>query len=198
MSRKETIKQRYAILRNITGDSKLSAKARFWSEERVYKELNIYLPDYATKRKAKLKPITKDYRNRLLKSAENKYNYAIKRGVSPENAEIIKYQPYKVIDLQIRYQLYFKPKHKRFTKDEKKDRIEEWRNWSSEDLYPPMLVHEARKINLSKNLDINDSYGFGIMYYVFTTNKSPEALMDQFKPDLASGMIIYKTVGGRK
>ena len=198
MSRKETIKQRYAILRNITGDSKLSAKARFWSEERVYKELNIYLPDYATKRKAKLKPITKDYRNRLLKSAENKYNYAIKRGVSPENAEIIKYQPYKVIDLQIRYQLYFKPKHKRFTKDEKKDRIEEWRNWSSEDLYPPMLVHEARKINLSKNLDINDSYGFGIMYYVFTTNKSPEALMDQFKPDLASGMIIYKTVGGKK
>lgn len=198
MSRKETIKQRYAILRNITGDSKLSAKARFWSEERVYKELNIYLPDYATKRKAKLKPITKDYRNRLLKSAENKYNYAIKRGVSPENAEIIKYQPYKVIDLQIRYQLYFKPKHKRFTKDEKKDRIEEWRNWSSEDLYPPMLVHEARKINLSKNLDINDSYGFGIMYYVFTTNKSPEALMDQFKPDLASGMIIYKTVGGKR
>jgi len=198
MSRKETIKQRYAILRNITGDSKLSAKARFWSEERVYKELNIYLPDYATKRKTKLKPITKDYRNRLLKSAENKYNYAIKRGVSPENAEIIKYQPYKVIDLQIRYQLYFKPKHKRFTKDEKKDRIEEWRNWSSEDLYPPMLVHEARKINLSKNLDINDSYGFGIMYYVFTTNKSPEALMDQFKPDLASGMIIYKTVGGKR
>ena len=198
MSRKETIKQRYAILRNITGDSKLSAKARFWSEEHVYKELNIYLPDYATKRKAKLKPITKDYRNRLLKSAENKYNYAIKRGVSPENAEIIKYQPYKVIDLQIRYQLYFKPKHKRFTKDEKKDRIDEWRNWSSEDLYPPMLVHEARKINLSKNLDINDSYGFGIMYYVFTTNKSPEALMDQFKPDLASGMIIYKTVGGKK
>ena len=198
MNRKETIKQRYAILRNITGDSKLSAKARFWSDERVYKELNIYLPDFATKRKAKLKPITKDYRNRLLKSAENKYNYAIKRGVSPENAEIIKYQPYKVIDLQIRYQLYFKPKHKRFTKDEKQDRMEEWRNWSSEDLYPPMLVHEARKINLSKNLDINDSYGFGIMYYVFTTNKSPEALMDQFKPDLASGMIIYKTVGGKK
>src|SRR3990172_4193225 len=102
MTRNERAKQRYAILRNITGDTKVSQQARYWSEEKIYKELNIYIPDHIGKAKAKLKPITKQYRSRLLKSADNKYNYAIKNGVSPENAEIIKFQPYKVIDLQIR------------------------------------------------------------------------------------------------
>jgi len=198
MTRNERAKQRYAILRNITGDTKVSQQARYWSEEKIYKELNIYIPDHIGKAKAKLKPITKQYRSRLLKSAENKYNYAIKNGVTPENAEIIKFQPYKVIDLQIRYQLYFKPKHRRFTRDEKKARDDEWREWSKEDLYPPILVHNARNINLKKGLDINDSYGFGIMYYAFTTNKSPESLMDQFKPDLATGMIVYKSVGRKR
>ena len=197
MTRAERLKRNYAILRNITGDSKLSAKARFWSEERIYKELNIYLPDYVRKgKKVVLKPISKVYRNRLLKSAENKYDYAIKRGVNSEQAEILKYQTYKVIDLQIRYNMFFKPKYKRLTKNEKKDRIDEWYSWSKEDLYPPLLVHQAREINLTNGLDINASYGFGIMYYNFTTNKSPEALIEQFKPDKETGRIIYQSVEG--
>lgn len=198
MTRAELLKRKYAIIRNITGDSALSNKAKHWGNEKIFNELNINISKYINKPKSKLKPTTKFQRNRLLKSAENKYKYAIKMGVSPENAEIIKYQPYKVIDLQIRYQLFFKTKYKRLSSHEKNDRIDEWRAWSSEDIYPPLLVRNAREINLKSNLDINDSYGFGIMYYVFTTNKSPEFVMDQYAVDKNTGRIIYKTLGGAK
>ncbi|MEM0173392.1 MAG: hypothetical protein QXI16_02680 [Sulfolobaceae archaeon] len=194
MTRAERLKRNYAILRNITGDSKLSNRAKHWSEEKIYNELNIYVGDYIKTNKTKLKPYTNNYRNRLLKSADNKYKYAVKHGVSEENAEIIKYQTYKVIDLQIKYQMFFKSKHKRFTKTEKELRSKEWKAWSEEDIYPPMLVHQARQINLKNNLDINDSYGFGIMFYYFTTNKSIEALQEQFKVDKNTGRIIYETV----
>lgn len=197
MNRADRIKQRYAIIRNITGDSKLSNKAKHWSDEKIFNELNIVIENYKNSSKSHLKPITKHYRNRLLKSADNKYNYAIKHGVSEENAEIIKYQTYKVINLQIKYQMFFKPKHKRLTKREQDERKDEWTMWSKEDIYPPMLVHKARQINLENNLDINDSYGFGIMFYYFTTNKDPKYLQDQFKADQGTGRIIYKTVGGK-
>ena len=196
MTRNEKIKLRYAIIRNITGDSKLSNKAKHWGDIKIFNELNIDIAGYKSTPKAKLKPITKHYKQRLLKSADNKYNYAIKHGVSEENAEIIKYQTYKVINLQIKYQAFFKPKHKRFTKLERDQRKDEWTEWSREDLYPPMLVHQARQINLENNLDINDSYGFGIMFYYFTTNKDVKYLQEQFKADPGTGRIVYPTMGG--
>ncbi|MEM0173305.1 MAG: hypothetical protein QXI16_02230 [Sulfolobaceae archaeon] len=194
MNRAERLKLKYAIIVNITGDSKLANKAKHWGEIKIYKELNIYIGDYIKTRKSKLKPYTNNYRKRLLKSADNKYNYAVKHGVSEENAEILKYQTYKAIDLQIKYQMFFKSKHKRFTNTEKNLRKNEWKVWSEEDIYPPMLVHQARQINLKNNLDINDSYGFGIMFYYFTTNKSIASLQEQFKVDLNTGRIIYPTV----
>jgi len=192
-TKNEKAKRQYAILKNLTGDTALSKKARYWGEEKIYKELNIYLPEH--NKKTKLKPMTKSYKDRLLKSASNKYKYALKHGVDLDNAEVLKFQTYKNIDLQIKYNLYFKSKYKRLNKHQKDTRIDSWREWSKEDQYPPLLVHEARKINLKLNLDINASYGFGIMYNSFIQNKSPEAVMDQYSLDRNVEAIRYGTVG---
>jgi len=192
-AKNEKAKRQYAILVNLTGNVALSKQARYWGIIRIYKELNIYLPAHS--KKSTLKPMTKSYKSRLLKSADNKYNYAIQQGVDPDNAEILKFQTYKNIDLQLKYNLFFKTKYKRLNTTEKRKREDEWSCWSKEDNYPPLMVHEARKLNLHLNLDINASYGFGIIYYSFIQNKSPEAIMKQYPLDRPTEMLEYGVVG---
>ena len=188
MTRKEREQLRYRYVRNLTGDAKLAQQARGWGQERILKELGIVLPDS----KPKLQTLTKERKERLRQLQENKKKYAVRKGLDADDARLYSLNTYKEIEREVRYREKYKLKGKLGSAD-KGVRMDTWSEWGKEDAYPPSLSRNARLVNLRKGLDINASYGFAIMYYAFTTNKSPEHYMNQFDADKNTGMIIYKT-----
>lgn len=221
-------KYKYAVIRNLTGNSKLAQASRGWSEERIFKELNIYIPKeelkintkYIPKKKQnltsfeidgyvykykitdqnnlifqlippKLKPLNKKRKSKLELIQQNKVTYSVKKGMDIDDAILFKLKTYKQLDKEFNYQSILKYKGK-VNKLMLEERINEWSSWASQDDFPPSLVRKARLINLEKNLDINASYGFAIMYYAFTTNKTPEYFIKKYEVNESTGSIIYK------
>lgn len=188
MKATEKQKLRYRYIRNLTGDAKLAQQARKWSDDRIFKELNIIIPTETPS----IKPLTKSRKERLRNLQENKRKYAIRKGISEDDARLIQLKTYKEIDNEISFKKSYKLTG-RLSKDDKNKRMTVWSDWAKEEMYPSSLVRQAQLINLSKNLDVFDSYGFGIMYYSFTTNRTAEYYLDIYDVDKETGRIIYKT-----
>jgi hypothetical protein len=185
-------KFKYAVVRNITGDSKLAQTVRSWSNERIFLELNIVIPSKEVKLSTKYLPqakretlkfevegyaykykattddktvyelippkLTKKKRSKALETQDRKIKYAVKKGLYLEDAVLFRFKTYKQLEKEFQYKAY--QEIKKINDNEKKDRVEQFREWAKEDDFPPSLVRQARLINLQKNLDINDSYGF--------------------------------------
>lgn len=226
MTRKDREKLRYTVVRNVTKNPKLAQKARGWSEERIYTELNIVIPKKTIKVKnkvkdaesnvvryqmdgfaykykeedkqfilqpIKLKALDKTKKNKYERMQQNKITYAVKSGLEPLEAYSLRYKTYKDIDLAIKFNNEYKPDKKKRAKTDvlRLDRLENFKDWTKQEKYPPNFIRQARMINLKKGLDINDSFGFGVMYYAYINNREPEHFIKQFKWDKMTQRIIY-------
>lgn len=224
MTRTEREALKYAVVRNVTKNPKLAQKARGWSNERIFNELNIVIPKKEikvtrkletaedVKQKYQIEGFVYKYREKgskfVLKKPElvkldkkktekfqrmqnNKLQYAVKNGLDVDEANNLKHKTYKQIDLAIKYNTKYRPTSKRADKKLKMDRTDDFRNWAKTESFPPNFVRQARLINLKKNLDINESYGFGVMYYAYINNRTPEHFEKQFEYNKATGSIVY-------
>lgn len=213
MKNTELRKLKYAIIRNITANTEIAYKARDWDYNRIYKEFGIDIelevkgdvkttatPEKKYKRHVshRLVPFTtKSKREKLRTMISNKENYLIKKKVDEELIQTLKYRTYREIKAELNYRkkYYVDPQYK-LQYHEKKERMDRWGDWSKDEAiekYPYSITRRARMINLEHNLDINASFGFGMVYFAFTNNKSEEYFIKKYKYDPHTGEIIYNT-----
>jgi len=159
MTKKQTRELKYAYIRNFTLDAQLARQARDWSWKRIESELGLQ----KVEQRPRLKPIPKRVDTYLDRT----------RG----------------------YREYLQKQQKiekfRFTvKQSKKERIATWVKFSKRDgKLPDEFESLAQKLNKERGYDINDAYGYAVIHYSFTEDKSiaeVETLMtrDKFDGDL--------------
>ena len=159
MTKKQGRELKYAYVRNYTMDAQLARRARDWSWKRIENELGIE----KVEERPRLKPIPKRVDTYLDRTR------GYREFLEKEN----KIQEF------------------RFTlKQSKKDRIATWVKFSKRDgKLPDEFENLAQKLNKQRGYDINDAYGFAVIHYSFTEDKSiaaVETLMtrDKFDGDL--------------
>jgi hypothetical protein len=156
----EQRKLKYAVVRNYTLDAKLANQARDWSWSKINNELGLS----KTTTKPRLTPIPIKVKTYLDKTKD------YRKYLENEN----KIENYK------------------FTlKQTQKERNETWTKFSEKDEkdLPKELKQLSQGINVKRGYDPNDSYGYAVIFYAFTLNKSIEeieALMtrDRFDGDI--------------
>lgn len=156
----EQRKLKYALVRNYTLDASLANKARDWSWLKINNELGLVKTDI----KPRLKPIPKNVKTYI----NNTKDY---REFLEDSNKLEKYK---------------------FTlKQSKKERNASWTRFSEkeEKEMPKEFKQLSQKINIQRGYDPNDSYGFAVIFYAFTLDKSIEeieALMvrDKFDGDI--------------
>jgi uncharacterized protein YllA (UPF0747 family) len=186
-------KIKYATIRNVTGNSKLAQEAKGWSEKRIFEELDIVIPA----RKPKLKPLPKEKKERLRNLQSAKFNYAVKKGISGEQANFLRNKTYKQIDKDVSYQKEYTTKPIKLKSAKYYDRYETWKELSRDDQLPPEVVRQARLINLKKGLDINERYGFAVVFYQYTRGRTLEHWSKELDYDKMNEIVIYRGVEKR-
>lgn len=59
-----------------------------------------------------------------------------------------------------------------------------WGHWSSKNVgFPPEMEEEIKQINLDRGLDIWDSYGFRVRYYMYMEDWDRETTEEYFRVD---------------
>jgi len=174
LPRKEREKIKYEAVRNLTYDSKLARQARSFSFETLIEQYGTNILDYK-KKGLKAVPRTPE---ELEKSRLplHKFNYAKSKGVSPLEAMEYMRMDYKSIDEYIRFE---RPKRLASKYEQgrkiptKEDRLNKWKYFSSnKNDMPPALEERAKRLNTSKGLNENDSYGFIVIFYAYSENSS--------------------------
>ena len=150
---------KYAYVRNYTMDAQLARRARDWGWKRIELELGLA----KVEQRPRLKPIPK----RVDTYLDRTKNY---REFLEKESKIEEF---------------------RFTlKQSKKERIATWVKFSKRDgKLPEQFESLAQRLNKQRGYDINDAYGYAVIHYSFTEDKSiqaVEALMtrDKFDGDL--------------
>jgi len=78
----------------------------------------------------------------------------------------------------------------RFTmKQSKKDRISTWKEFSIKDKFPDEFETLSHRLNKQRGYDITDSYGFAVVFYAFTEDKSIEEIESLMVADKFDGNI---------
>lgn len=217
MKNEQLRKLKYAIVRNITANSTLAQQSRDWSNDRIFMETGIEIAKELKTKKGKvakgkkrvshtlIKYDTKDKRNKLKQIIANKEKFLSKKKLSDNDViytdtytrqmdkellETLKYRTYREIKQELEYRKQFtrKKTHKLNTK-EKQSRMDRWSEWSKGTGidFPYSIKRLAYSINLANNLDINAHYGFGMVYYAFTNNKTPESFEGKYEYDPHTG-----------
>lgn len=191
LERKQKEKIKYDYVLKLTGNAKLAQQARGWGNERLLQELSVVFPKKIPVTKKELTPKQKiDKKTKQRKLVQNKIDYAKRKGFSDAEASALSLQTYKRIDLELKYRNQYRISEKhRLSRIDKRDRMDKWASWGKYDDYPFSIRKQAQLINLRNNLDVNESYGYAIMYYAFTTNKDPQTYVEQYKVDKATGRM---------
>lgn len=210
-------KLKYAIVRNITANSKLAQNSRDWSNDRIFMETGIEIAKElkpqkkkttSKKRRVSHKLMgfdTKDKRAKLKQVVANKEKFLSKKKIS-ENDVIytdvytrqmdkellatLKYRTYREIKEELNFRKSFtRAKMHKLNNKEKKSRMDKWSDWSKSSGidFPYSIKRLAYSINLANNLDINAKFGFGMVYYAFTNNKTPESFEGKYEYDPHTG-----------
>ena len=220
MKNEELRKLKYAIVRNITANSKLAQQSRDWSTDKIFMETGIEIAKELkvkkkTSKKSKSKKHrvqhtlsqfdTKDKRAKLKQVIQNKEKFLstkkfnlneviatdiYKKHIDKELLDTLKYRTYKEIKNEIAFRKKFtRPKMHKLNSKEKQTRMDAWSEWSKDtmDEFPYSIKRLAMSINLANGLDINAHYGFGMVYYGFTNNKSPESFEGKYDFDPHTG-----------
>lgn len=194
----------YAIIRNYTADSDLARKGRDWSPDRIFLELGINVREsFIQDEKKKLSSFnTLDKRTKQKQVISNKVIYLQKKHITDESLlNQLKYKTYREIKIELAYQKRYNiGKKASLHPSEKKARIDQWGEWSkrdksNRDTYPFSIKKRAMQINLENGLDIFAPYGFGMVFYAFTSNKPEEYFMRKYQFDPHTGE--YKEVEKR-
>jgi len=193
----------YAIIRNYTADSDLARKGRDWSPEHIFLELGINVREsFVQDEKKKLSSFnTLDKRTKQKQIITNKITYLQKKKIDETLINKLKYKTYRDIKHELSYQhKYNISKKAKLHPSEKEARVKQWGEWSKRDkshrdTYPFSIKQKAMQINLENNLDINAPYGFGMVFYAFTSNKPEEYFMRKYQFDPHTGE--YKEVEKR-
>ncbi len=193
----------YAIIRNYTADSDLARKGRDWSPDRIFLELGINVREsFIQDEKKKLSSFnTLDKRTKQKQIITNKITYLQKKKIDETLINKLKYKPYREIKHELAYQhKYNISKKAKLHPSETEARVKQWGEWSKRDkshrdTYPFSIKQKAMQINLENNLDINAPYGFGMVFYAFTSNKPEEYFMRKYQFDPHTGE--YKEVEKR-
>jgi len=193
----------YAIIRNYTADSVLAHKGRDWSPDRIFLELGINVREsFIQDEKKKLSSFnTLDKRTKQKQIITNKITYLQKKKIDETLINKLKYKTYREIKHELAYQhKYNISKKAKLHPSEKEARVKQWGEWSKRDkshrdTYPFSIKQKAMQINLENNLDINAPYGFGMVFYAFTSNKPEEYFMRKYQFDPHTGE--YKEVEKR-
>jgi hypothetical protein len=191
--RKEQESIKYATVRNITGNAKLAQKVRGWSYDRILLELDIVIPE----RKPRLKPLPKEKKLKMRNLQEAKFQYAIKRGLDQEQANFLRTKTYKQIEKDLYYKKMFTEKSIKVKSQDYFDRYDQWKELSREDELPPELVRQARLVNLKKGLDINERFGFAVLFYQWTRGKTIDHWAKELDWDKVNELVIYQSVQKR-
>jgi hypothetical protein len=143
----------------------------------------------------KLKELDKEKKTKYLRLQENKVKYAVDRGMDLEDANQLRHKTYKQIDKAIQFeQSWTRTRVKGKSKaTPEQSKIERFKGWASDDDFPPNFVRKARRINLEKGLDINESFGFAVMYYAYIYNRDAEHFVNQLEYNKATGVVEYKS-----
>jgi len=150
---------KYAYVRNYTMDAQLARRARDWGWKRIELDLG-------------LKKIQERPRLKRIPKRVDTY-----------------------LDRTEQYREFLEKENKieqfRFTlKQSKKDRIATWVKFSKRDgKLPDEFETLAQRLNKQRGYDINDAYGFAVVHYSFTEDKSIQAVeslmtRDKFDGDL--------------
>lgn len=150
---------KYAYVRNYTMDAQLARRARDWGWKRIEIELGLS----KIQERPRLKRIPKRVDTYLDRTEQ--YREFLEKENKIE---------------QFRFTL----------KQSKKDRIATWVKFSKRDgKLPDEFETLAQRLNKQRGYDINDAYGFAVIHYSFTEDKSIQAVeslmtRDKFDGDL--------------
>jgi hypothetical protein len=147
------------VILESTGDSKLAAKARSWSNDRILHELGFYVPKKIKHRK--VKPIIRQ--KPVIEAVSLK-------GKGKKPRKLTK----KEIAEAYKRQRYAEAKERR-KKRIKTARIKQWAIWSGADkdrYYDTdktwrWLTNSARRVNKLKGLSTDDAEGYMIVYNAY-------------------------------
>ena len=177
-------------------DIDLANKARSWSNERILKELGVSIPKGTpTKRK---KPSAQTIKQKQ-KELEH-YRYGVLVGLDYKNAFRLKRYAKPKLESSSEYYKQKKVSVKDFNiPANRSKRIDLWIEWSKNENLPPDVSKMARQLNRNTKiehgkrvLDINDHYGFSVLFYMFVDDRSQESVQRTLKPDeWDSRRVVY-------
>lgn len=180
MTKAQIRELRYNTVRNATADPKVARQARDWSEKKILLELGIKLP----KKTPALKELPENRTKATL--GVRRYQYALDKGLKPEEALRVKHSSFRKIDSEARY-LYpsKRPETIRTRADERKIRIEQWKQWARDKNYPPSIKKQAEDVNasLSPRGDKTDRYGWNIAFYSYIEQLNIDFVKENILPD---------------
>lgn len=196
---------KYKAIKNKTGDSQIAKRASQWSISRINKEFNLNLIDPKVKKQQRLNKLRDKYaivRNatgnpQLAKKASQWSDEKIESvlGLKVKGRKNVKLIPIKYIREHVGLTddfITIKGTDKII-----RDLVPEYyrhNNWVywSKNKFPKNILEQVYKINLEHNLDVNSSYGYGIVYYSYIENKPINEVLNQYKSvDYGTGMILY-------
>ena len=163
MTKSETRKLKYAVIRNYTYDDKLARKARDWGWKKINEEFGLNKIDT----KPRLKPIPKKIETYL--SNTKPYREYL-------------YNNNKIEDYSFNINR---------TKDERKQLWSIWSKEDGK-LFPKELVDLANKINDKNGYDPNDAYGFAVVFYTFIEATNINDIEEVMEKDKFDGDIYRK------
>lgn len=172
MATKEIRQRRYNAVYNAWADSKVASQARFWSEERIEKELGVKVPKSIPKRKTH-----SNQRKKTLQTQFEKFRVL----VLTETPEVA-YRKSRGLKPKAKAK-----KKKRSSIAERKKRMKQWKNWSESKSYPSTIIKKAREVNrevlsseptfkrLTRHNQIdmikNHSFGWSVLYNSYIWNE---------------------------
>lgn len=205
MNRQTNIKRKYASLRNAGFSAEEARKYKFWSDDRILKDLGVKTNKTVVKiRKKPTDPKKLKRYNSRKKREREKVIYAVSIGLKTKKVNKAKKYAKKKITSTKDYQTRIRQTEKRkITAKETQKRIELWEDWSKAENLPPEIHAKAKEVNRNTytgevyrngklikkghRLDETDKYGYMVAYYEFILNMDREDVIDQNPVDRFSG-----------
>lgn len=206
-TRTERIKRKDRALKNAGLSVKEANKAKFWSDEKILKELGVKIPKSLPKlRKRPKDPKKLKAWNNRKKRQRNNIIYAISIGLSAKEASKAKSYARRKIKSTKQYKDTTKDgvKISKFKKPKsQKARIKLWEEWSKADSLPPEIHEIAREVNRNtyiktrrkyRRLDDTDKYGYMVAFYHYTLGMDIEEVKERNPVDRYDGNRYVDTI----
>lgn len=204
-TRAESLKRKYANLRNAGFSSVEANKYKHYGEDTILRELGVKVTKSTPviKERPKDPKKLKSYLTRKERQ-RNKVIYGIEIGLKPKQAYKVKRYSNKRIKSTKEYKNQVEVSSRKYkTPKSQKARIELWEKWSKAESLPPEVHEIAREVNRKtytgaiyrngklikrgKRLDDTDKYGYMVAYYMFILGMEEEDVIAQNPVDAFSG-----------